>query len=87
MDVPRTGPVRGSSPEGSRTGTGPDLKALLIGENTRRLALNFVTCHCVAFVDRSAISHTIRPHPATTPSNILGDVADIRTKWAIAYYD
>ena len=28
MDVPRTGLVRGSSPEGSRTGTGPDLKAL-----------------------------------------------------------
>ena len=29
MDVPRTGPVHGSSPEGTRTGTGPDFKALV----------------------------------------------------------
>ena len=30
LDVPRTGPVRGSSPEGSRTGNGPDFKALML---------------------------------------------------------
>ena len=30
LDVPRTGLARSSSPEGSRTGTGPDFKALVI---------------------------------------------------------
>ena len=42
LEVPRTGPVLGSSPERSRTETGPDLKALELLADTHLTLFSFL---------------------------------------------